>query len=164
MPPAKQAYHSAYRTNSHSLRSTNACGHKPKKQFCKSSVFYSSKIIKNDPKILLYGPQINQIKQIIFLISKIMWESSVRLFEQRCHIDGENSCLLLLLIIFCGDKETFAYAGWNLFPSKQPLCQIDWYMQIFDEFFRLSALFYCCKYRPSALFAHRYIRLSALFL
>ena len=27
----------------------------------------------------------------------------IRLFEQRCHIDGENSCLLLLLIIFCGD-------------------------------------------------------------
>ena len=118
MPPAKQAYHSAYRTNSHSLRSTNACGHKPKKQFCKSSVFYSSKIIKNDPKILLYGPQINQIKQIIFLISKIMWEISVRLFEQRCHIDGENSCLLLLLIIFCGDKETFAYSGWILIPFQ----------------------------------------------
>lgn len=42
----------------------------------------------------------------------------IRLFEQRCHIDGENSCLLLLLIIFCGDKETFAYSGWILIPFQ----------------------------------------------
>ena len=39
MPPGEQAPRSAYRPNPHSLRSTNACGHKHKKQFSKSSDF-----------------------------------------------------------------------------------------------------------------------------
>jgi len=57
MPPCERAPRSAYRPNSHSSRSTNACGHKPKKQFAIPLIFsLSQKLPKMFQKLFfLFG-------------------------------------------------------------------------------------------------------------
>ena len=64
----------------------------------------AQKTCKNSKPAIVWSARLStKVQSTKYKVTNLPPLCCIRLFEQRCHIDGENCCLLLLLIIFRGD-------------------------------------------------------------